>query len=169
MSFDYRHYVPILKGKEGEYSALREAAPQSKAHVTPLIEVPDIPWDFINDVPAKTLDDHLARVPDKIANCWGNALPVFVDLPYLANGELLTGNIHPVDYIFDRLGQLGNFAVPVVGLSRETIYQDAIERVVAQYQRGACLRLEYEDFDEEGVLTGLIDEILAKLASIPQM
>lgn len=55
------HYVPIVKGKAGEYSALQDLAPAVKQAVTPLIEIPVVPWDFENEEPAKTLDAHLAR------------------------------------------------------------------------------------------------------------
>ena len=33
--FDHTHYVPILKGKEGEFSALRELKAETKDLLTP--------------------------------------------------------------------------------------------------------------------------------------
>ena len=48
-------YVPVLKGKEGEYGALEELSIDVRSHVMPLIEIPDVPYDYANDSPAKSL------------------------------------------------------------------------------------------------------------------
>ena len=37
------NYVPILKWKQGEYTALKELYPQDKALLTPIAEVVPIP------------------------------------------------------------------------------------------------------------------------------
>jgi hypothetical protein len=67
--FDHTQYVPILKGKEGEYSALRELTGSVKDLLTPLAEIPSIPYDFENDAPAKTVDEHLRQVTLSTAKC----------------------------------------------------------------------------------------------------
>lgn len=38
--FDYKHYVPIVRWKAGERTALRELYDDDKAGLTPLIEIP---------------------------------------------------------------------------------------------------------------------------------
>lgn len=40
LSFDYRHYVPILRHKGAEMQALRFLLPEHKRGMTPLIELP---------------------------------------------------------------------------------------------------------------------------------
>lgn len=65
MHLDHTHYVPILKGKEGEYGALKELSSKIKSKLVPLIEVIAVPWDFDNEVPAKAIDDHLEMVAEK--------------------------------------------------------------------------------------------------------
>jgi hypothetical protein len=52
--FDHRHYVPILKGKGEAYRSLAELDSTTKARLTPLIEIPSIPWDCVNEDQAKS-------------------------------------------------------------------------------------------------------------------
>ena len=73
-------YMPILKWKAGECSALKELFPNDKAAMTPLVEIPPVPWDFVNDQAAKTVDAHLANVPDHMVKHWGTNDDIFVDL-----------------------------------------------------------------------------------------
>ena len=58
--FDHTLYLPILKGRLGEYGALREMSPEVKAKVIPVIEIPPIPWNFADDEPSVTIDRHLS-------------------------------------------------------------------------------------------------------------
>ena len=45
--FDYnKHYVPNLKGRQGEYGALETLSLAIKRRLTPLIEIPPIPLNF---------------------------------------------------------------------------------------------------------------------------
>jgi len=37
--FDHKHYVPIIRWKQGEQIALRELFPEDKARLTPLIQL----------------------------------------------------------------------------------------------------------------------------------
>ena len=53
--FDHRHYVPILKGKMGEYTALAELRDEQKDSLTPLIEVPPVPWDYAEDAESRSV------------------------------------------------------------------------------------------------------------------
>lgn len=51
--FPLNDYVPILKGKDGEYGALGSLSPEEKERITPLIEIPPIPWDHTEGVARK--------------------------------------------------------------------------------------------------------------------
>lgn len=37
--FDHKHYVPIIRWKQGERIALRELFPEDKVRLTPLIQL----------------------------------------------------------------------------------------------------------------------------------
>lgn len=67
MPFDHTHYVPILKGKQGELNALQDTNPKLLTKFTPLIEIPPIPpaWpegENQKPIPAKTIDEHIKAV-----------------------------------------------------------------------------------------------------------
>jgi hypothetical protein len=78
--FKYKHYVPILKGKQGEFDAIEELDDSVKAQLTPVIEVPSIPWDFKNKRPQTTIDKHLDSIGKKIRKAWDSKALLFVDL-----------------------------------------------------------------------------------------
>ncbi len=48
-------YVPVLKGKEGEFAALEALEPDVRVRLMPLIEVPDVPYNYANDRPSRVL------------------------------------------------------------------------------------------------------------------
>lgn len=52
--FPDKHYVPAIKWKQGEYMALEELHPHHKAELTPLVDVPPIPWDFAEERPTRS-------------------------------------------------------------------------------------------------------------------
>ena len=78
-NFRYDHYVPILKGKLGEFKALRELETRIKDKITPLIEAPPIPLNYDTGDPSKTVDEHLDKFIPNIKAYWGSENPAFVD------------------------------------------------------------------------------------------
>lgn len=52
-------YVPVLKGKDGEFGALEVADGTTRSGLLPLIDVPPVPWDSEKEKPRRTLDQHL--------------------------------------------------------------------------------------------------------------
>jgi hypothetical protein len=76
--FGDRHYVPALRWRQGEFGALQELSNTQKNGITPLIDVPPIPWDFAEEKPAKTIDAHLARMPEQMVKSWGHDHPIFI-------------------------------------------------------------------------------------------
>src|ERR1051326_7818954 len=81
-------YVPVLKGKEGEFAALEELKPQVRNRMMPLIEIPDIPYDYVNERPARTLDEHVSGIADRLRRCWPDR-PLYLDLPWFESEERL--------------------------------------------------------------------------------
>jgi hypothetical protein len=88
MSFDHSHYVPILKGKQGEFDALQNIA--SANHIkafTPLIEIPPISASYSGPQsppePSKTIDKHVANVAEDLIKAVKNLPTIFVDGFYI--------------------------------------------------------------------------------------
>lgn len=156
-------YVPILKGKEGEYGALRELAPEAKSRLTPVIEIPDIPWDFEDDQPAKTIGEHLRNVARKLEAAWGDERPFFIDLLWIPDDARMADGQHPLAYVFDAVRGKGLQAIPVTGLRRDAGYQAAVRAAARADHRGVCLRLEADDFEDLDTLALELDQMLGNL------
>jgi hypothetical protein len=163
MMLDHTHYVPILKGKDGEYGALKELSTTAKSKLLPLIEVMSIPWDFDNKVAAKSVDDHLATVCGKIADSWGTNQSLFIDPYWIDEAERMADGKHPLTYIFDDARVKNLLPIPVTGLRRDSNYQAAVKKIIQADQRGVCIRLENEDFKEMFELGGSLDTLLTVL------
>jgi Beta protein len=69
-----------------------------------------------------------------------------VDLLLIPDGERMSGGQHPLSYVFQTLRPYAIEAIPVVGLLRTEDYLEACRSVVAKDNRGACIRVQREDF-----------------------
>lgn len=165
--FDHKHYVPVLKGKDAEYGALRELSAEAKSHLTPLIEIPPIPYDFENDRPAKSIDAHLEKVVEKVLGCWMFKRPLFMDFLYIPPSELMKGDEQPLTYLLNnaRLKQLR--IIPVTGINRDGSYQAAVREGAAKDKQGVCIRLSNDDFEELLESDDKLNELLNFLGVTP--
>lgn len=152
------HYMPVLLGRLGEYSALKELKDTEKLRLTPLIEVPPVPWDFSNDQPAAPVREHVSGTADKIAEYWGGRR-CMVDLPWLTQ-ERLDDDSHAVELVFRECRSEDVAAVPVTGPSRVRSYQEAVRSIVRTDARGVCIRVEPDDLDNPFTLDAELQELL---------
>ena len=65
-------YLPILKSKSGEFTALSKLGPTAKKKITPLFEVTPLEWDHSQQAKPKTLDDHLMAFCKKFRSKWAS-------------------------------------------------------------------------------------------------
>ena len=156
-------YVPILWAKDGEFGALRQLAKEVRDRLTPLLEVPPIPWDYADDCPARGIDQHLEKMANKIDKAWGNQSPLLLDFEWINPAERLVDGSHPVTYVFDNARLLGLKLVPVITLARDEAYRDAVAAAVRLDARGACLRVQPDDLTEQD-LGPKVRELLRSLA-----
>ncbi|MBE0611090.1 MAG: beta family protein [Dehalococcoidia bacterium] len=155
----FKHYVPILKGKEGEFSALRDLSSQTRSRTTPVVEVPPTPWDYFNDTEQRTLDDHVHRVATRLAACWGTASELCVDLELVGDGPMADGR-HPVQAFLDTARRVGLMAVPVTSLGRSAEHQRAVQEAIQTDRRGVCLRFESDGFEALADMGGAITDLV---------
>ncbi|MGA2182558.1 MAG: beta family protein [Bryobacteraceae bacterium] len=156
--FSRDHYVPILKGRAGEYGALQMLTPSMRQALTPLVEIPPIPWDYEQERPAKTIDQHLKKVGQKIDRAWGLGGRILVDLLWIPDSERMIDGGHPLSCVFQSFRRVE--AVPVVGLLRGDEYLQACRTIVDQDNRGVCVRIQREDFTDFDDLGGTVARVL---------
>ena len=147
--FDHRHYVPILKGKEGEFRALSLLPEVTKQKITPFIDIPRIDIDWETNLPKDTVEGHLAKKAKKISTAWGIHRAVFVDVYDLSVDLRTASGKHCIDFLFSELRKLKVVSIPAVGLDRASSreYLRAIKKTITADNRGVLIRLLYDDMD----------------------
>lgn len=161
MTFDHRHYVPILLTKRGERSALRDLIAADKTRMTPLFVVAPVDWNFDTDEPSKTIDGHLRSLGSDLANCW-RSQSAYVDLQFIDDAARMADGSHPLAWLTAEGNRAGAQLVPAVSLRRDPAYIQAAAGVIARDQRGVCIRLGSADWPSgigPGPLTGLLDQL----------
>ena len=161
-------YVPILWAKDGEYGALRQLEPSVKAQLTPLLEIPPIPWNYESDSPSKTIDKHLEKTADRIQRAWGADAQVLVDFEWIDPATRMRDGVHPLTHLFGEARTLELRLVPVVTLARDGAYQAAVAAAVRADRQGACLRLQPDDVNERNLGAKILDLLRALGVSVAQ-
>jgi len=155
------NYIPILKGKRGELTALNKLKEIVKTNITPLIDIDRIEKDFIEDPPKPKLsmDEHVARRAKSIEKLWGSKRPLFIDFFDIPLNELTKEGKMPIEVLMGILRNSGMLAIPTTGLDRDANYNNAIKSIIEEDERGLCLRLQKEDM----VPTGKAESGIANL------
>jgi Beta protein len=159
-------YVPVLKGKEGEFAALEALEPDVRQHLMPLIEIPPIQHDYVNDRPAKTLDDHIRGVAERVRKAW-RMRPLYLDLPWLGEDaeRLADGRGAFAAVLEDCLANEVN-AVPVVSRASSPGHLAAAARHSAASHNGVCIRLIVKDFEEDVEPDTEVDRLMRGLGGV---
>ena len=123
-------YIPCLRWKQGEYQALLRLSAGARAGIVPLIEVPEIGFDFETKTEAKSVDEHLQPFAGRVREKWGRE-ECFVDVRNVGATERLATGQDVVTFVFDGLRARGVTAVPVVGPAEGNETQDAVRDIVA--------------------------------------
>lgn len=160
--FHEGHYVPVLKGLQGEYRALREADARVRGRVTPLIEIPQVDWDFDVEAPAKTPAAHVAAVAKNIKGSWGVDRRALLDGGLLGPAASVDGR-HPLRAVMDAARELGLLLVPVTGTGRGAAYDAAVANAVAEDGRGACVRITGVDLEDPDGIGDLVSGVHSPL------
>jgi len=146
----------------GEYQGIWRLPDSIKKMFTPLIEIPEIGWDFKEKKENKTIDEHLSDFAlKKIYKKWGNS-SCFVDLNLIDPSERMTKGTHPAKFLFRELRKAGCSAIPVTGLDRDKAYQQAVKIISTKCKSGVCLRISIEEAAKNSFQKD-IDYILSEL------
>ena len=140
--YDHKHYVPILRWKQGEQLALRELYPRDRSSMTPLVE---IPRDYEKDID---------KTVNAVAKNWGSS-ELFVDIAPILSRVGSPWGRNPVTAFFNAARNQGLGLIPVTGLRGSVECLAAVRDVIAKDQRGACVRLFRADLARQTLNTEL--------------
>jgi hypothetical protein len=134
-----KDYVALLKWRRGERRALREASPEVRSRVVPVIEV-TTRRARERDTLLRTSLPHLAQY---MAEDVGTNVPVWLDLAKIRaeHGVVVNGVNYPaVPYVYETLRLHNVFAIPVVRLGDSSTPVQALSDVVREDGYGICIR-----------------------------
>ena len=138
-------YVPLLKGKAGEFDALENVRLSKKYLMTPLIDIPQMGPES-SEIPSRSLDDYLRRKADRVDASWACVdRALFIDLYDTAPSARMSDGAHPVFALFAMMRKTSTLAIPVTGLDRDADHHAAVRQVATADARGACIRLLRDD------------------------
>lgn len=155
-------YVPILKGKQGEFDALGILDVADAPHVLPLVEVQPIPPASRPTVrnpnrQPREVGAHLTRnltVP--LARKWHTEM--IVDLHAVAGMAAVSGT-HATTFALDEVRSGGLQVVPMIRVGEPAPHYTAVRAAVRRDGRGIALRITGDDFSGAGV-NAAIDALL---------
>ena len=139
MTFGPDHYVPVLKVKQGEKSALQRISPMHQSRITPLLEI-------VVREPTKTLSAHLDTAFTDLAEAIHSYARCFLD-----THEIAADGLVGAEEVFRRASDAGMAFTPVTGISRTADVAPAL----AHRANGLALRLTRAEFERGGLTRGI--------------
>ncbi|MGW8400860.1 beta family protein [Streptomyces lydicus] len=125
-------YVPILKGKAGEFYALGHTSATVRDRIRPVMEL--VPDDELRDLLETFCDHAMNHVPNNIV--------LTVDCGALPNVRVLEGDIGgPVTRVSESLGYRDRPMCPVFRCLDEEGLLSEVADAAADHGQGACLRI----------------------------
>lgn len=133
-------YVPVLKGKGGEFKAWREASPEVRAHARPVFEV----------IPNTKVENDLKTFLRGLAPGLEPGDAVTIDCGYVDRIRVIERGLRTVEWIGRELHTRGRRVIPVVRLGDDPQVRRDAASVAALHGAGVCLRLGSENADPDG-------------------
>ncbi len=162
-------YIAFLKGKKGEFDAIKNLTTKTLRNVVPLFDVPPPPWDWNEKKYKKSLDDHLIAVAKNIEKNCQAVNHVLIDLFAINLDERVEkDNQHPLTFLFDQLREMKIHATPVTGLDRNEEHWIAVQDIVRKNGGVVSLRLMEEDLFDNDTLKRNIGNVLNTINIPPE-
>jgi len=127
-------YVPILKGKRGEFRALSALKTDVLDKITPII-------DIVVPANKKPLTQHINATIGYFRKYWNKEKLIYFDGYMIQEQELLSGGIHSMQFIFDELIIDGFNILPVIDSSTSIEYNQVIKNIITDYSLTPAMRI----------------------------
>lgn len=151
-------YVPILKGKAGEYNALAEASGTVQAGTLPLIEALPVGKETVEETCVSTLQ--------ALSGGWGT--PVALDAVYLDPATPLSSGLLPLEALADEARTRSITALPVLRVDDDPSVWAAAATVTARDGAGVVVRLGGDPLQEDITdLDDALDALYTAVAIVP--
>ncbi|MDE5260673.1 beta family protein [Serratia marcescens] len=149
-------YVPILKTKRAEFSALNQLNQRVKSKFIPLFEIEPVPLDPETDVPDKTYNEHLNDFGKKLVSPCSEISMIYLDGLLIEEQFISAGDEFPISNAVNQARAHGLHVVPVSSPTRSFNYLRAIDDLV---QDEICLRLTVTDLANPQLISSYISRL----------
>ena len=134
-------YLPVLKGRQGEFNALADIQPLTRRAVVPLVEIVPGPLDDASTVRA-TVEKTVRKL-----KVWAGSR-LLLDASWLPDEIELLDGVGVLGYAIAAAARAGIDSTPVVRLNdAEPAHRNA--RLHVESGNGIAVRLDVEDMDED--------------------
>jgi hypothetical protein len=155
---DYKHYMPVLKWRQGEYQALFRLNKTIKSVLYPLFIVPPVEYDFEDRCPKKTAEAHVEKLVKRMKDKWGIS-PCLLDIDESLHLEKTSTGQPIPEYIFDDILKEKINCVPVLTIHHSQNYLNIIKAYITD-KKSFALRVAFDDLADPDSITA-IDDILS--------
>jgi hypothetical protein len=173
-------YVPILKWKAAEITALTEVAEEHRKRITPLIEIvlPGISnvykdkektikktdEEIHGEMLARMTGQRFTKIPEEIEKAWGTR-KIYVDTTLLHNkGKSNELKIDTMSAILDGGKKRGLELIPVLNLADDASIVENISRLISNGEiKEVCVRVTPSNLKDIVALNHSLPEFLRKL------
>lgn len=131
-------YMPILKGKKGEFDALKMLDESTQSVILPVIEVPAIPWDFVNEKENSSIEKQINSTVKSIKNVWNIDNEILIETKNL--NEAYDADRKTINVLTQLLIDEGYKPIPVISIYAS---DELLSSLV--YQDFICLRIAFDD------------------------
>jgi hypothetical protein len=150
-------YYPFQRAKTGEFGAMKALSDWTKSLVCP-------GFDFPVAHDAKAFEDLQAGVARDLAQTWGTANELFLDISRYDPDSLMPDGFSYVSRLFETARLVRLKAIPVVApiLDRygaTGVYFKSVAAIAAKDGRGIAIRIPYDDLKQSDKLNGIVDDI----------
>lgn len=159
MKLNQKNYVPILKWKRAEQSALRDMTDARKDVIMPLVELvmpkpqKATAETYRDKAVALLTDEKIDEYMNNIKKSWGNR-PLFIDFTWIYSEVVVA----TADHAINSAQETGLNITPVVNMSASTSLKDALLKKRNEYSLDITLRISVVDLDD-------IDELNRRLGT----
>lgn len=154
MTINKDTYMPILKWRMGEYQALLRLKDEVKDAIVPLLVIPPLEYDFEEQRPKRTIEEHISPFAERYRKKWGNRKSL-IDIDISLERQMMSSGQEVILHIFDEIRSNKGRAIPVISPSNGNEHKRNVRIITKKDNKGLALRLRIEDLIDNNFNTNI--------------
>lgn len=155
-------YIPILRTKRGEFTALRNIDAVTASLMTPLYELRKIPAS--GEDKDSTLKDFIEKTAKNCAQSWGDKETIIFDTPGIQDSQNTEDGKSAITLFYGKLTAFGMKAIPTITTDRSSLFCS----LVKPYSKSFVFRVQNDDLEMPKATAETIGTQLGELSAKPE-